>query len=123
MRIAVLIALLTLSRTAAADDSSLTPAVSKADIAEIKRVIGAVTRKPILLIISATRDKSFAGAVVRYDYLLDVQTLKQTPIPQYLRRDLVYVYMRYKDRSHVDVYAVRKIRGHWKIEEKKDWFI
>ena len=123
MRVAVLIALLMLSRTAAVSDSSLTPPVSKADIAEIKRVIGAVTRKPIGVIIAATRDKPFAGAVVRYDYLLDMKTGKQTSIPQYLRRDLVYVYMHYTDRSHVDVYAVRKIRGRWKIEEKKDWFI
>ena len=123
MRVAVLLVLLTLSRAAAASDSSLEPPISKADAAEIKRVLAAVTRKPILIIMAATRDKPFPGAVIRYDYLVDVKTGKQTPVPQYLRRDLVYVYMHYTDRSHVDVYSVRKVRGHWKVEEKKDWFI
>jgi hypothetical protein len=123
MRVAVLLALLTLSRTAVASDSSLVPPISKADTAEIKRVVGAVTRKPILFIMAATRDKPFAGAVIRYDYLVEVETGKQTPVPQYLRRDLVYVYMHYTDRSHVDVYTVRKVRGRWKVEEKKDSFI
>ncbi|PYI91585.1 MAG: hypothetical protein DME97_13230 [Verrucomicrobia bacterium] len=123
MRVAVLLALLTLSATAAASDSPFEPPISKADTAEIKRVLGAVTRKPILLIMAATREKPFAGAVIRYEYLLNVETGKQTPVPQYLRRDLVYVYMHYTDRSHVDVYTVRKVRGRWKVEEKKDWFI
>jgi hypothetical protein len=123
MRVALLLALLTLSRAAAASDSSIVPPISKADTAEIKRVLAAVTRKPVLFMIAATRDKPFAGAIVRYDYLLDVKTGKKTRVPQYLRRDLVYVYMHYTDSSHVDVYTVRKVRGHWKVEEKKDWFI
>ena len=123
MCIALLIALLTLLKTAAAADSSLEPPISKADTAEITQVLSTVTRKPILVMIAATREKPFAGAVVRYDYLVDVRSGKQTPIPQYLRRDMVYVYMRYTDRFHVDVYRVRKVRGHWRIEEKSDGFL
>src|SRR4051812_36273273 len=124
MRVAILLALLALSTTAvAADESSLEPPISKADMAEIKRVIGAVTRTPILVVIAATREKPFVGAVIRYDYLADLQSGRETPIPRYLRRDMVYVYMHYTDRSHVDVYTVRKVHGRWKIEEKKDCFI
>ena len=123
MRIALVLALLAVAQTVNASDSSLVPPISKADTVEIRRAIGAVTRKPILLIISATRAKPFVDAVIRYDYEYDLQTHKQTPIPQYLRRDFVYVYMHYTDRSHVDVYAVQKVKGHWKVVDKKDWFI
>lgn len=123
MRLAVLLAVLTLSSAAIAEQSSIVPPISRADTAEITRIVSAVTHKSILFIVAASRDKPFPGAVVRYDHVMDVKTGKQTRVPQYLRRDLVYVYMKYTDRSHVDVYAVRKVRGHWRLAEKKNWFI
>jgi len=95
--------------------------ISRADIQQITRVIRAVTKKRILMIANVLEDSYVPGAVTGHAYELDTSTGKRTP--QYIRTDLVSVYMRYTDRSHVDVYVVRKIRGRWKIESKKDWFI
>lgn len=95
--------------------------ISRADIQQISRVIRAVTKKPILMIVSVIEDSYVPGAVTGNAYELDTNTGKRTP--QYIRTDLVSVYMRYVDRSQVDVYTVRKVRGRWKIESKKDWFL
>jgi hypothetical protein len=122
MRVAVIFASLLLANAVAADTPCEAP-ISRSDVAAIKRALRTRTTKPILLIMAATKDQYFPGAVIRYAYLVDVRSGKRERIPQYTRSDLVYVYMRYTDRSHVDVYAVRKVRGHWKISEKKDWFI
>lgn len=95
--------------------------ISRADIGQITRIIRAVTKKPILMIASVIEDRYVPGAITGNAYELDTNTGKRTP--QYIRTDLVSVYMRYTDRSHVDVYIVRKVRGRWKIESKKDWFL
>jgi hypothetical protein len=84
-------------------------------------VIRAATKKPILMIAGVLEDTYVPGAVTRNAYEVDTITGKRTP--QYIRTDLVSVYMRYTDRSHVDVYSVRKTQGGWKIEAKKDWFL
>jgi hypothetical protein len=106
----------------AAAETPLSPApVSPDDIQQITRVIGAVTDKPILMIAGVLEDSYVPGAVTGNAYELNTNTGKRTP--QYIRTDLVSVYMPYIDRSHVEVYIVRKVRGRWKIEEKKDWFL
>lgn len=124
MRVALLVASLFLAADAVATDHPPCEApISTTDVAAIKRALRTVTSKPILLIMPATEDKYFPGAIIRHAYVYDARTNKSERIPQYTRKDLVYVYMRYTDRSQVDVYAVRKIHGRWQIEEKKDWFI
>ena len=123
MRVAVTLASLILAADVVAADPPCEAPIPPADIAEIKRVVRTVTAKPILVIMAATKANYFPGAVIRYAYLEDLGSGKRERIPQYTRSDLVYVAMRYTDRSHVDVYAVRKVRCRWKIEEKIDWFV
>ena len=89
---------------------------------DIIRVVHGATAKPILMFLSTDEEKRVPGSVITgRSYLLDVKSGKRTY--QYTRTDLVCVYMRYTDRSHVDVYVVRKQHGRWRIEEKKDWSI
>jgi hypothetical protein len=91
------------------------------DIQQITRVIRALSKKPIVMIASVLEDSYVPGAVIGNAYEEDTITGKRTT--QYIRTDLVSVYMRYTDRSHVDVYIVRKVRGRWRVESKKDWFL
>lgn len=123
MRIAVIFASFILSGFAVAADSPLCAApISRDDIRQISRAIHSVTAKPILMIMGTDEEKRVPGSVVTgHSYLLDTKTGKRKY--QYTRTDLVSVYVRYTDRSRVDVYIVRKLRGRWKIEEKKDWFL
>ena len=108
------------SATAVAEPPPAAP-ISRSDVREITRVIARVTKKPILMIVGVIEESPVPGAVKGGAYMLNTNTGERTP--QYIRTDLVSVYMRYTDRSHVDVYAVRKVRGRWKIESKKDWFL
>lgn len=121
MRLAMICASLGLTATVVAADPPCAAPISGEDVHEIVGVVRSVTAKPILMIMSVTEEKFVPGAVTGHAYLLDTKTGKRTD--QYTRTDLVSVYMRYRDRSHVDVYTVRKVRGRWKIEEKKNWFI
>ncbi|MEY2574918.1 MAG: hypothetical protein QOF80_405 [Verrucomicrobiota bacterium] len=123
MRIAIILTSLTLSAGAvAADPPPCAAPISRNDTRQISRAIRRVTAKPILMIMSTDEEKRVPGSVVTgHSYLLDTKTGKRKDL--YTRTDLVSVYMHYKDRSHVDVYLVRKLRGQWKIEEKKDWFL
>lgn|GEM_PF-3698080 len=123
VRIAVFFASFMLSGFAVAADSlSCAAPISRDDIRQISRAIRSVTAKPILMIMGADEEKRVPGSVVTgHSYLLDTKTGKRKY--QYTRTDLVSVYMRYTDRSRVDVYIVRRLRGQWKIEEKKDWFL
>jgi hypothetical protein len=116
-----LVCALILARTVAAEIPLYTYPISRADAKEIARVIRAVTGKRILFIATVVEDKYVPGAVTGNAFELDTATGKRKP--HYIRTDLVSVYMQYTDRSHVDVYAVRKVRGRWKVESKKDWFI
>jgi hypothetical protein len=123
MRIASIFAsfILSAGAVAAAPPPCAAP-ISRDDIRQISRAIRRVTSKPILLIMGADEEKRVPGSVVTgHSYLLDTKTGQRKD--QYTRTDLVSVYIRYTDRSHVDVYIVRKLRGQWKIEEKKDWFL
>jgi hypothetical protein len=122
MRLAVIYASLSLAATAVAAETPCDAPISRDDTREIIRLVRGVTAKPILFIKSVDEEKRVPGSIVTgRSYLLDVKSGKRTY--QYTRTDLVSVYMRYTDRSHVDVYTVRKLHGRWKIEEKKDWFI
>jgi hypothetical protein len=123
MRIAAIFASFILCAGAvAADLPPCAAPISRDDIWQISRAIRRVTSKPILMIMSIDEEKRVPGAVVTgHSYLLDTKTGERKD--QYTRTDLVSVYMRYTDRSHVDIYIVRKLRGRWKIEEKKDWFL
>jgi hypothetical protein len=123
MRIAAIFAsfILCAGAAAAARPQCAAP-ISQDDIRQISRAIRRVTSKPILMIMSTDEEKPVPGSVVTgHSYLLDTTTGERKD--QYTRTDLVSVYMRYTDRCHVDVYIVRKLRGQWKIEEKKDWFL
>ena len=111
----------TFAGTVLAETPPCAAPISRADVQQITRVIRAVTEKPILMIMSELEDNYVPGAVIGNAYELDTNTGKRTR--QYIRTDLVSVYMRYTNRSHVDVYIVRKVRGRWKIESKKDWFL
>jgi hypothetical protein len=97
--------------------------ISRSDVRQIARVIREVTSKPILAIMGITADSYVPGAVTGHEYIVDIKTGKRTPQSNYIRTDRVSVYMHYSDRSHVDVYIVRKVCGRWKIESKKDWFL
>jgi hypothetical protein len=122
MRLAVIYASFSLAATAVAAEPPCDAPISRDDTREIIRLVCGVTAKPILFIKSVDEEKRVPGSIVTgRSYLLDVKSVKRTY--QYTRTDLVSVYMRYTDRSHVDVYTVRKLHGRWKIEEKKDWFI
>ena len=71
-------------------------------------------------------DHYVPGAVLDHTYQENIKTGERIPCPvcpRYIRTDYVSVYMQYSDRSHVDVYIVRKVHGRWKIESKKDSFI
>jgi hypothetical protein len=107
--------------SATTETPSSSAPVSQKDIRQITRVIGAVTSKPILMIASVLEDSYVRGAVTGNAYEINTNTGERTP--QYIRTDLVCVYMSYADRSHVEVYTVRKVRQRWKIEAKKDWFL
>lgn len=121
MRLAVIYALLALSAAAFAADPPCGAPISRHEVREIVRVIRSVTAKPILVIMAVNEEKFVPGSVTGHAYLLDMKSGKRTD--QYTRTDLVSVYMTYTDRSHVDVYTVRKVRGRWKVEEKSDWFL
>jgi hypothetical protein len=122
MRLTVIYASLALVTSVVAANPPCDASISRRDVREITRVVRGVTAKPILMIISADEDKRVPGSIVTgRSYLLDVKSGKRTY--QYTRTDLVSVYMRYTDRSHVDVYILRKRHGRWSIEEKKEWFI
>lgn len=95
--------------------------ISRADMQRISRAIRGVTKKPILMIANVLEDSYVPGAITGNAYEVDTNTSKRTP--QYIRTDLVSVYMGYADRSHVDVYTVRKVGGRWKIESKQGWFL
>jgi hypothetical protein len=116
-----LVCVLILARTVAAETPLYTYPISRADAREIERVIRAVTAKRILFIATVVEDKFVPGAVKGDGYQENLTTGERKQ--EYIRTDLVSVYMRYTDSSHVDVYTVRKVRGRWKIESKKDWFI
>jgi hypothetical protein len=73
------------------------------------------------MIARVVEDNYVPGSVAGAAYEVDTKTGKRTA--EYIRTDLVSVYMRYTDRSHVDVYTVRKERGRWRIDSKKDWFL
>jgi hypothetical protein len=122
-RLAIVIIYLsaTLAGSATAGTPPSAAPVSRTDIQKITQVIGAVTNKPILMIAGVPEDRYVQGAVRENAYELNAITGKRTP--QYIRTDIVSVYMPYTDRSHVEVYIVRKLRGRWKIEAKKDWFL
>jgi hypothetical protein len=117
----ILCSVVTLAGNVIAETPPSAAPISQADIQQITRVIRAVTKKPILMIASVLEDSYVPGAVTGNAYEVDTVTGKRTP--QYIRTDLVSVYMRYTVRSHVDVYSVRKVNGRWKIEVKKDWFL
>lgn len=121
LAIVILYVSATLAGSATAGTPPSAAPVSQADIQQITQVVGAVTKKPILMIMSELEDSYVPGAVTGNAYEIDTNTGKRSP--QYIRTDLVSVYMRYTDRSHVEVYVVRKQRGRWKIEAKKDWFL
>jgi hypothetical protein len=116
-----LVCALILARTVAAEIPLYTYPISRADAKEIARVIRAVTGKRILFIATVVVDKYVPGAVKGDGYQENLTTGERKQ--EYIRTDLVSVYMHYTDSSHVDVYTVRKVRGHWKVESKKDWFI
>ena len=121
MRAALIFSIVILAATAVADVPPCSAPISPSDIGEVRRAVRRVTEKPILVIMGVIEDTHAPGAVVGQAYTLDVTTGKR--IPRYTRTDLVSVYMRYTDRSHVAVYAVRKVRGRWRVEEKSDWFL
>lgn len=121
IRILILCAAVTFAGGVAAEMPPSAAPISRTDIQQITRVIRAVTKKPILMIAGVLEDTYVPGAVTGNAYELDTNTGKRKP--QYIRTDLVSVYMRYTDRSHVDVYVVRKLRGRWTIESKKNWFL
>jgi hypothetical protein len=122
MRVAVIYASLALVAIAVAADPPCDAPISRCDVREITRAVRGVTAKPILMIMGTNEEKPVPGSIITgRSYLLDVKSGKRTY--QYTRTDLVAVYMRYADRSHVDVHIVRKKHGRWRIEEKKDWFI
>jgi hypothetical protein len=110
-----------LAQTVAAETPLYTYPISRADATEIAHVIRTVTKKRILFIATVVEDKYVPRAVKGNGYEENLTTGERKQ--EYVRTDLVSVYMRYTDSSHVDVYTVRKVRGHWKIESKKDWFI
>jgi hypothetical protein len=109
------------ARSATAETPPSSAPVSREDVQQITRVIGAVSSKPILMIASVLEDSYVRGAVTGNAYEVNTNTGERTP--QYIRTDLASVYMSYANRSHVEVYIVRKMRGSWKIEAKKDWFL
>ena len=107
--------------TARAELPPCSAPISQSDIRQVCRAVRHVTTKPILVIMAVIEDTQVPGAVAGQAYIEDMTTGKRTP--HYTRTDLVSVYMRYTDRSHVDLYTVRKVRGRWRIEEKTDWFL
>jgi hypothetical protein len=122
MRLAIIYASLALVGAAGAAEPPCDAPISRQDTREIIRLVRGVTAKPILFIKSVDEEKRVPGSVVTgRSYLLDMKTGKRRY--QYTRTNLVSVYMQYTDRSHVDVYTVRKQNGRWKIQEKKEWFI
>jgi len=121
IRIIIVCAAATFAASAVAEVPPCEAPISRSDVRQIARVIRDVTKKPILVILGVTEDSYVPGAVTGNAYTLDTRTGKRTPL--YIRTDLVSVYMRYTDRSHVDAYTVRKLRGRWKIESKDDRFL
>ncbi len=68
-------------------------------------------------------DHYVPGAVLNKTYLEKIGSDERSPClecPRYTRTDYVAAYMQSSDRSHVDVYIVRKIHGRWKIESKEE---
>jgi hypothetical protein len=119
LRIAVLHVAATVGRSAVAEITCDAP-ISGSDVLQITHLIRRVTNKPIQFIMSFTEDKYVPGAVVTGKAWMEtVETGERTYL--YTRTDLVSVYMDFKDRSHIEVYIVRKIDGRWQIDEKEDW--
>jgi len=122
MRGALSCIVLALFVVSAGAEVQCTAPISHDDVRDICRLIRRVTSKPILIIVDVDENKHLPGTVnTGKSFTLDLNTGKRTP--RYTHTDLVSVYMTYKDRSHVDVYDVRKVGGRWKIESKKDWFL
>jgi len=108
--------------SSAVADAPCSAPISRDDVRQISRVIRNVTSKPIVVILGVDEDRHLPGTInTGKSFMLDLKTGKRTP--RYTHTDVVSVYMTYKDRSHVDVYEVRKVAGRWKIESKKDWFL
>ncbi len=110
-----------LAATAVAELPPCSAPISQSEVRQVCRAVRRVTAKPILVIMGVIEDSHVPAAVVGQAYNMDMTSGKRTPL--YTRTDLVSVYMRYTDRSHVDVYTVRKARGRWRVEEKADWFL
>lgn len=121
IRILLLCIAMTFTGSVVAETPPSGAPISRAEIQRISRAVRGVTKKPILMIASVLEESYVPGAITGNAYEVDTNTGKRTP--QYIRTDLVSVYMGYTDRSHIDVYTVRKVRGRWKIESKKDWFL
>ena len=117
----IVCAAVTFSASAVAETPPSAAPISRSDVRQITRVVRNVSNKPIRLIMDVTEDSYVPGAVTGHAYALDTKTGKR--IARYTRTDLVSVYMHYTDRSHVDVYTVRKVRGRWKVVSKDDWFL
>ena len=123
MRAIIVCAAVAFAATAVADLPPSDVPISRTNIRQISRVIGRVTDKPISVIFGMGVDHYVPGAVLNRTYQEDVETGERTPClvcPRYTRTDYVAAYMQSSDRSHVDVYIVRKIRGRWKIESKEE---
>lgn len=121
MRIVIVCVAVTFATSAVAESPPCAAPISRSDVRQISRAIRDVTNKSILVIMDVTEDSYVPGAVTGHAYKEDVKTGKR--IARYTRTDLVLVYMHYSNRSHVDVYTVRKVGGRWKVESKKDWFL
>ena len=106
-----------LAASAGAELPPCSAPISQSDIRQVRRA----TTKPILVIMGVIEETRVPRSVTADAYTLDVKTGERTPL--YLRTDLVSVYMHYTDRSHVDVYSVRKMHGHWRVEEKAVSFL
>ena len=123
MRVVAILGLLTVCATAVAGDPPCDAPIAREDIRRIVGVIRAATATPILFIHAIREDHPVPGAVRGHTIDYNVKTGRGTPAADYIRTDLVSVYMRYADRARVDIYTVRKRNGRWRIEDKTNGFL
>jgi len=99
--------------------------ISQRDRDEIRAVIRAATREPILRITAVYDDHPVAGSIPRKAWRDDGRNgkVKLTPIVQYERTDKVSVQTGSDANLTGGSYVVQRLDGRWKIVGKKGFWI
>jgi hypothetical protein len=99
--------------------------ISQRDRDEIRAVIRAATREPILRITAVYDDRPVAGSIPRKAWRDDGRNgkVKLTPIVEYERTDKVSVQTGSEANLTGGSYGVQKLGGKWKIVGKRSFWI